>query len=256
MARLTLHFLGLYLLTNMAIAADAINLSSRAFVGTGQQKLNTSVVVTGTGRKDFLFRAKGPSMADQGISGTLQDPYLKVVDLGSMEVIAEVDDWQDSPYADRLVAEGLAPSHSKEAAAILSLTAGAYSMQVTGVGDGTGIGQASIKELGLIGDSSFDNLAGLWVVDGYPSSLVSINRGIYNDASYVSTLIGYFGPDRESDYMEGYLNNNMADIGSQIDDVVTTARITFTSSGNAILRFSACSCIYPLHTDLHMVKIW
>ena len=79
--RLFALFLPVFLLlTGSGWAADAINLSSRAFVGTGQQKLNTSVVIVGGGNKDFLFRANGPSMSGQ-VSGALQDPYLKVVDL-------------------------------------------------------------------------------------------------------------------------------------------------------------------------------
>jgi len=244
--------------SGQVFSADAINISSRAYVETGKQVLNSGIVVVGPGNKDFLFKALGPSMADKGVKDTLPDPHLRVVNVSSGEIIADVEDWEDGPSGERLIEESLQPKDPKEAAVILNLSAGAYSMQVTG---GTGNAQAVVRELGLIGDSSYDSLAGLWGMSGHPGTVVSINRGIASNSPYVSALIGDFSStDTESVYMEGTLNNNVANIGSEIPvtgGVITTAaRLRFTSSGNAILRFSACSCVYPLNTDLHMVKVW
>lgn len=86
-------------------------------------------------------------MADS-VPGTLADPILRVVDVATMTVIAEVDDWQDDPVmAEALTSRGLAPTHPKEAATIVELSAGSYTVQVLGVNGTTGIGQASIREL-------------------------------------------------------------------------------------------------------------
>ena len=136
-----------YEITCTSCDADAINLSARAKVGTGREVLNTSAVVIGSGTREFLAMARGPSMAAT-VPGTLDDPILRVVDISTMTVVVEVDDWQDDPVmAEELTSRGLAPTHSNEAAAIVELSAGSYTVQVLGVNGTTGIGQASLREL-------------------------------------------------------------------------------------------------------------
>jgi len=127
--------------------ADAINLSARAKVGVSREVLNVSVVIVGSGTREFLVTAKGPSMAAT-VPGTLDDPVLRVVNIDTREIIAEVNDWQDDPaMATRLIDLGFAPTDPREAAAIVELSAGSYTLQVLGFNGTTGIGQARIREL-------------------------------------------------------------------------------------------------------------
>jgi len=126
--------------------ANAINLSARAKVGLGSESLNTGVVVVGVGLGEILVQGLGPSM--EGLSGTLDDPVLEVININTKEVVAEVDDWQeDSAMAQRLISMGYQPKYGTEAAAIISLPAGAYTVRVVGYDNSTGIAQVVLREL-------------------------------------------------------------------------------------------------------------
>jgi len=186
----TLSMAAVLLFSGQLLAADAINLSSRANVGLEQEKLNTSVVVVGSGSTEFLAKAVGPSMAASGVQGTLQDPMLKVVDLQSMTVIAEVDDWQDdSDMADRLTSLGLAPKDPKEAATIVSLSAGSYSVQVTGSGNTTGIGQASIRELSFSSMPTVSAFNGVWQCLDPAELSLQITAGTQGGGEYMIATV-------------------------------------------------------------------
>jgi len=161
-------------------AADAANMSSRANVGTGPDKLNASVVVTGPGRTEFLARALGPSM---NVAGKLMDPVLTVVDVNTQTVIIEVDDWgDDAGIANALISRGLDPSDPREAAVILDMPAGAYTVQVTGYGGTTGVGQASIKR---VDDVVYSEFSGVWAARNDRDDILQTTAGFFNNADYL-----------------------------------------------------------------------
>jgi hypothetical protein len=114
------------------------NVSARFQVGVGDNILIAGFVIGGTGTKQVLIRAIGPTLASYGVSGTLEDPKFAVYDRGT--VIATNDNWDTSlkPTFARLGAFDLV-SGSKDAAISVALEAGkSYSVQVSGVNSGTG----------------------------------------------------------------------------------------------------------------------
>ncbi len=115
-----------------------VNVSARNFVGTGGDILIAGFVVAGEGRKRVLLRAVGPTLAAFGVGGTLADPKLEIYD-GAGAKVAENDDWDAAlaPTFGTVGAFNLA-ARSLDAAIVLSLAPGAYTVQVRGSDGGTG----------------------------------------------------------------------------------------------------------------------
>ncbi|QYM79559.1 immunoglobulin domain-containing protein [Horticoccus luteus] len=115
------------------------NVSARYHVGTGNDILIAGFAIAGTGTKQVLIRAVGPTLAGFGVPGVLADPQFTVYDQQGA-VIASNDNWDaslDSMFT-TLGAFTLTPA-SKDAAALVTLDAGkTYTVQVSGVANGTG----------------------------------------------------------------------------------------------------------------------
>ncbi len=115
-----------------------INLSTRFQVGTGGDILIAGFVLAGTGTKQVLVRAVGPTLASFGVPGVLADPQLAVFD--GATVIASNNDWSSTlaPTFANVGAFALGAG-SRDAALVITLQAGkAYTVQVSGVGNTTG----------------------------------------------------------------------------------------------------------------------
>ena len=125
------------------------NLSARNQVGTGANILIVGFNVTGNAPKRVLIRAVGPTLAQFGVAGTLADPQLLVTD-NSGTVFARNDDWGGeeaiSGAAGSVGAFPL-PAPSRDAAAVVTLSPGSYTVQVSGVNNTTGVALAEIYEL-------------------------------------------------------------------------------------------------------------
>ncbi len=133
-----------------------INISTRAQVGTGGNILIPGFVVSGAGTETLLIRADGPGLAAFGVTGTLAQPSLRVLD-GSGNLVASNTGWGTNPnpsqiasVSSQLGAFALAPE-SADCALIVSLPAGAYTAQVSGVGGTTGIALAEVYEVASSG---------------------------------------------------------------------------------------------------------
>jgi plastocyanin len=125
-----------------------VNLSTRFQVGTGDNILIVGFVVAGTGSKQLLIRAVGPTLASYGVPGTLVDPQLGVFNSSGTQ-IASNDNWASTLSATFTTLGAFAlNAGSKDAALVVTLQAGkAYSVQVSGVGGGTGEALAEIYVL-------------------------------------------------------------------------------------------------------------
>jgi hypothetical protein len=113
------------------------NVSTRGNVGTGDSILIGGVIVGGNTAKPVVVRALGPSLTQFGVTGVLADPSLQLRD-GNGNLVKANNDWQQSPDATVVSADGLAPSNPKEAAIAPTLNPGNYTALVTGVGGTTG----------------------------------------------------------------------------------------------------------------------
>ena len=125
-----------------------VNLSARHWVGTGADVLIAGFVVAGTGSKQVLIRAVGPTLASFGVAGALADPQLEVLDGGGRS-LGSNDNW--SPVLSSTFGRvGAFPllSGSRDAAALVTLTAGAsYTVKVSGVNNTTGEALIEVYEV-------------------------------------------------------------------------------------------------------------
>jgi len=132
------------------------NLSTRGRVETGDNVMIGGFIIGGSTPKTVLVRAVGPSLTAFGVPGALADPVLRL--FAGQTAIAENDDWQvplplcsqtghTCGGSSQIAATGLAPSHPLEAAILITLTPGAYTAIVSGVGGTTGVGLVEVFEV-------------------------------------------------------------------------------------------------------------
>lgn len=142
--------LGIVEVFDVAPAANAAlgNLSSRGFVGTGDNVLIGGVIVgpLGTGSANVLVRSLGPSLGAFGVAGALPDPTIKLFNASGTPIAAN-DDWRANEAAIQAQAPTLAPSRNEEAALIAVLPPGQYTAIVEGK-NATGV--ATVEAYALI----------------------------------------------------------------------------------------------------------
>ena len=117
-------------------ASSLANISTRGFVGAGENVMIGGVILSGPDTAGVLFRAIGPSLAGQGIQNALADPRLELFD-GQGTTIASNDNWRDS-QEQAILDTGAAPVAEAESAILADLTPGSYTAVVTGISGGTG----------------------------------------------------------------------------------------------------------------------
>ena len=131
-------------------SARLVNLSVRGFVGTAAQPLVPGFVIGGQSTKRLLVRAIGPTLATFGVGGILSDPQLTIIPSGTNLAIATNNDWGgDATLAAAFTAVGafVLPANSKDAATIVQLPPGAYTIVVTGTGGATGQALVELYDL-------------------------------------------------------------------------------------------------------------
>jgi phospholipase/lecithinase/hemolysin len=113
------------------------DLSTRGFVGTGDNVLIGGLIIGNGEQPLIVVRAIGPTLGSFGIMQPLQDPTLEVRDANG-GLISFENDWHDNtPTAVKAVL--LQPQDSREAAVVLSLPAGNYTAIVRGKNGTTGV---------------------------------------------------------------------------------------------------------------------
>lgn len=114
------------------------NLSTRGFVGTGDNVMIAGVIIGQGDSPIVVFRALGPTLANFGVTNPLADPTLELHD-GNGNQVASNDDWA-IPQVQAVRATNLAPSNSKEAAIVNAfLSPGNYTAVVRGKNNTTGV---------------------------------------------------------------------------------------------------------------------
>lgn len=93
-------------------------------------------IITGTGNKNVLVRAIGPSLGNYGVTGALADPVLELHDQTGATIVTN-DNWKDTQQAE-IEATMIQPTNDKESAIVKRLTPGLYTAIVKGKNDGSG----------------------------------------------------------------------------------------------------------------------
>jgi hypothetical protein len=145
--------------TNLTVVTPTsrlVNISTRAQVGTGGNVLIPGFVISGSGTETLLIRADGPALTQFSVPGVLAQPILSVYNsAGTM--IATNTGWGTSPNPSQLAsaasqvgAFALSPG-SADCALIVSLSAGSYTVQISGVNNSTGVALAEVYEISSTG---------------------------------------------------------------------------------------------------------
>ena len=152
-------------------AAQLLNISTRGFVGTGDDVLIGGVIITGSVSKRVLLRGLGPSLTDAGLSDVLADPMLELRDQNGNLIIAN-DDWEDT-QPDQIDDTGIAPEDAREAAIIGDLLApDRYTAILRGSGNGTGVGLIEVYDLSPNSGSLLANISTRGFVEAEDRALI------------------------------------------------------------------------------------
>jgi hypothetical protein len=133
---------------NSGAFARLTNVSTRGFVGTGDNELIAGFIASGgNGSTQVVMRGLGPTLAQPqfGISGALADPVLSLMDSNG-NVVQTNNNWRDTQPAE-ISATGKAPPNDLEAAILATVAPGNYTAILSGNGDGTGIGLVEVYKL-------------------------------------------------------------------------------------------------------------
>jgi hypothetical protein len=130
------------------------NISTRAFVQTGDDVMIGGFMVQGTEPKRVIIRAIGPELAHHGVPNVLADPTLELHD-GTGALIASNDNWVTTiiggiitaNQARDILASGHTPGDPRESAIIADLPAGNYTAIVRGVNNTIGVALVEVYDL-------------------------------------------------------------------------------------------------------------
>jgi hypothetical protein len=142
------------------------NISTRAFVQTGNNVMIGGFMVQGTEPKRVIIRAIGPELAHHGVPNVLSDPTLELHD-GTGALIASNDNWVTTiiggiitaNQARDILASGHAPGDPRESAIIADLPAGNYTAIVRGVNNTTGVALVEVYDLSPETNSILGNIS-------------------------------------------------------------------------------------------------
>jgi hypothetical protein len=164
------------------------NISTRAFVQTGDNVVIGGFIIEGAYSKQVVIRAIGPELTRYHVPNALANPKLELHD-ATGALIASNDDWQHTiiggvitrDQVNEIRDSGHAPENPFESAIIATLQPGNYTAIVRGVNDTRGVGLVEVydhrtdsgrdKVLGNLSTRSFvqtgdDVMIGGFVVQG------------------------------------------------------------------------------------------
>jgi len=137
-------------------APELRNISTRAFVQTGDNVLIGGLIIQGTETKRVIIRAIGPELSAPPfhIPNALANPTLELHDRTGA-LIASNDNWQRTIIGGIITGNqrrdiqnsGYAPSDPRESAIVADLRAGNYTAIVRGVNNTTGVGLVEVYDL-------------------------------------------------------------------------------------------------------------
>ncbi|MEY2499334.1 MAG: hypothetical protein QOD12_2890 [Verrucomicrobiota bacterium] len=123
--------------------SQSLNISTRGRVSGGENVLIAGFIINGSGSKNVVLRAIGPSLTSSGISDGLADPFLELR-AGDGTFITSNDNWRTNQGG---IPPNLAPADDRESAIAISLAPGAYTATVSGKGPATGVALAEVYDV-------------------------------------------------------------------------------------------------------------
>jgi len=142
------------------------NISTRAFVQTGDNVMIGGFIVQGTDSKRVIIRAIGPELTQYGVPNVLANPILELNN-STGALIASNDSWRhtiiggiiNSGQVRDIRNSGHAPADARESAIIADLQAGNYTAIVRGVNNTMGVGLVEVYDLSPESGSTLGNIS-------------------------------------------------------------------------------------------------
>ena len=144
------------------------NISTRAFVQTGDNVMIGGFIIEGTGPKTVILRAIGPELVASpfNIPNALANPRLELHN-GTGALIASNDNWQTTIIDGIITANqvtaiqnsGHAPTQPTESAIIATLSPGNYTAIVRGVNNTTGVALVEAYDISPNATSILGNIS-------------------------------------------------------------------------------------------------
>jgi hypothetical protein len=177
-----------------------LDISTRLRVETGQHVGIAGFIISGSISKKIIVRALGPTLAQFGVPGVLQDPVLELYD-ASNNLIAFDDNWKDAQQSE-IQASGYAPGDDHEAAIVLTLAPGNYTAVVRGASATIGTALLEVHDLSQSSASLITNISTRGVVGTDANVMiggfiVGGGLGINGDGSS-EVLVRALGPELTS----------------------------------------------------------
>lgn len=211
------------------------NLSTRGNVGTGDEVLIGGFVIGGSGAKQMLLRAIGPTLVQFGVIGALLDPTLELRN-SSGALLKENDNWSDDATAESIPAS-LRPPGANESAIVTSLVPGNYTAIVRGVNNTTGVGLIEAYDLDPDGTASLTNISTRGLVQSGANVMIA---GLVVRSGTKAVLIRALGPTLTNFQIVNPLLNPTLDLrnaeGARLafnDDWRTDQQAEILASGHA-----------------------
>jgi hypothetical protein len=117
-------------------AANLVNLSTRAFAGTGNNVVIGGFIIQGSQPATVVVRGIGNSLPAFGITNALKDPVIELHNSAGA-TLATSDDWIDDSNAVAIASYHLDPTNSQESAILATLNPGSYTVVVKPFDDPT-----------------------------------------------------------------------------------------------------------------------
>jgi hypothetical protein len=178
------------------------NISTRAFVQTGDNVMIGGFIVQGNQTKRVIIRAIGPELAapPYNIPNALANPTLEIHDRTGA-LIASNDNWRTtiiggiitSNQVQEITNSGYAPGDGREAAIIADLAPGNYTAIVRGFDNTTGVGLVEVYDLSGDASSILGNISTRSFVQ--TDDNVMIGGFIVQGAQPKRVIIRAIGPD-------------------------------------------------------------
>ena len=128
-----------------------INVSARMNVTSGSGTLIAGLVIGGNAPKTVLIRGVGPGLTQFGVPAVLADPQITV--FSGSTILATNASWSaGTTPAAQITSASVAvgafplPSGSKDAALLMTLQPGSYTVQVTSVSGATGVALVEVYD--------------------------------------------------------------------------------------------------------------
>lgn len=140
-------------------AAQPVNLSTRMRVQTGDNVGIGGFIISGTGPKNVLLRALGPSLTPLGVPDALPDPVLELHGPAGFVTITN-NNWRDDPAQEALIlATGIPPGNDLDSAIHATLSPGAYTAVVRGNNNATGVALIELYDLSPVASAKLANIS-------------------------------------------------------------------------------------------------